>query len=106
MSAWEEAGWWLLLVLGMLGTALHAGLETGLYVLDPVKLEVRAAHGPHREAARRLRAELEQPGRLLATNLVWTLLFSDVAAVGASGLLGGWGYSDSAVIVVNVLVLA
>ncbi len=105
MNPWAEAGWWTLLAAGLLGTALFSGLETGLYFINRVKLEVRAAHGPRRRGARILRRELEHPERLLATNLIGTILFSDLAAAGASELLHGWGYTDLAAIAVNVLVL-
>ena len=105
MSTLEQVGWWLLMLLGLAGTALYSGMETGLYFFDRVKLEVRAAGGPMRRAAGRLKRELEHPERVLATNLVGTIVFSDLAAQGASALLHGWGYSESASIAVNVLVL-
>src|SRR5262249_17825593 len=105
MSRWEEIGWWLLFGVGLMGTALYAGLETGLYFINRVKLEVRAARGPRKAAARVLRAELEHPERLLATNLIRTTVFGGVAATGASELLHAWGYADTSVIAVNVAVL-
>jgi CBS domain containing-hemolysin-like protein len=105
VSAWAEAIWWCAAALGLTGTALYAGMETGLYFINRVKLEVRAERGPMRRAAARLRRELEHPERVLATNLVGTVVFSDLAAQGASALLHAWGYSESAGIAINVLVL-
>ncbi len=105
MSPWQEAGWWALTLAGLLGTGLYAGLETGLYFVNRIKLEVRAVHGPRRRGAMRLRRELEHPERVLATNLIGTILFSDLAATGAAELLHAWGYSDGAAIAVNVAVL-
>ncbi|MSR69122.1 MAG: DUF21 domain-containing protein [Phycisphaerales bacterium] len=61
----------LTIVLGLASLAicgLLAGMETGIYTLNRVRLAVRVAQ-QHR-SAKRLRAEIQHPSRLLATVLV------------------------------------
>ena len=48
---------------GLFLTGLFAGLETGVYTLNRVRLAVREARGER--AAVRLRRELADPGRTL-----------------------------------------
>src|SRR5262249_19276493 len=105
MTPAEQALWWVVLFLGMIGAAIFSGLETGFYRLNRVKLEVRAERGPNRGAARRLKRECAMPQRTLASTLVATIVAGDLAASGASNLLAGAGYSDGAVVLINVAVL-
>lgn len=58
------------LLLGLLGSATFAGLETGVYVLNRVRLELRAAQGS-RQAAR-LAWALGRPQELLTALLAGT----------------------------------
>jgi CBS domain containing-hemolysin-like protein len=105
MTPTEQVMWWVVLLLGMVGAAIYSGLETGFYRLNRVKLEVRAERGPNRRAARRLKSECATPQRTLASTLVATIVAGDLAASGASNLLSGAGYSDGAVVLINVAVL-
>ena len=72
------------LALGLIGSALASGLETGFYVLDPVQL--RHALGGD-TAARRVEQERRQPGRLLALLLLLTNSMNYLATFGLGGLL-------------------
>src|SRR5258705_2185875 len=105
MTSLEQAAWWAIFLLGMVGTAVFAGMETGFYRVNRVKLEVRAERGPMRRAAARLKRELGDPQRTLAATLVATVLFGDLAATGASNLLAAAGYSDGAIVLMNAAVL-
>ena len=89
----------------LIGTALFSGMETGLYFLSRVKLEVRSVHGPRAHAARLLRRELEHPERLLATNLIGTIFFSDLLATAMTELMAARGYSERTIIITNAAVL-
>ena len=73
------------LTLGLIGSALASGLETGFYVLDPVQLRHRALGGD--AAARRVEQERRQPGRLLALLLLLTNSMNYLATFGLGGLL-------------------
>lgn len=55
---------------GVLASALFAGLETGTYVLNKARLELRIAHGDRR--ARRLGRALSRPQDMLAALLIAT----------------------------------
>lgn len=105
MSLLDQALWWAAVVVGLMGTATMSGLETGIYRLNRVKLELRAARGPGLLWARLLKREVDHPERLLATNLVVNIFFGDLAAAGASALLAGWGYSETSIILINAAIL-
>ncbi|HYE03395.1 MAG TPA: CNNM domain-containing protein [Phycisphaerales bacterium] len=101
------AGWVALAVVGIAGSALCSGTETGLYTLNRVRLSVRAAHagpGPGR-AARLLQAEVEHPDRALAALLIANTFFNNLGAVALTGLLAGAGYSEWGLIALEVLIL-
>lgn len=105
MSAAEQVLWWCAFLAGLIGTAVFSGLETGLYFLNRVKLEVRAAHGPRRRAARMLKREIERPQRLLASNLIANAVCGDLAATAASELLAARGYPEGAIVAINAALL-
>jgi CBS domain containing-hemolysin-like protein len=85
-------GWSALMVLGVVMTALYAGLETGIYVLNKIRLDLRAETGSR--PARILRAHLANPSRLLALLLVGTNVANYIATfgVGAMFVLAGAGH--------------
>ncbi len=105
MTALEQAVWWCVVVVALCGTGLLSGLETGIYRLSRVKLEVRAARGPNQASARLLKQETSQPQRLLSANIIANVIFGDLAAMGATHLLAGWGYSEGAIILINAAIL-
>ncbi len=57
-------------IVAILTCGLFSGMETGIYTLNRVRLAARAAK--QSRSAKRLRAELQHPNRLLATLLVGT----------------------------------
>ncbi|NQU76868.1 MAG: DUF21 domain-containing protein [Planctomycetes bacterium] len=58
------------ILLGVAASAIFAGLETGTYVLNKVRLELRSAGPDHR--ARRLSRALARPQELLVSLLIGT----------------------------------
>lgn len=82
-------GWSALMGLGVVMMGLYAGLETGIYVLNKIRLDLRAERGGR--AARILRRHLANPGHLLAVLLVGTNVGGYVAtfAVTAMFVLAG-----------------
>lgn len=70
---------------GLFLTGLFAGLETGVYTLNRVRLAVREARGDR--AAIRLRHELADPGRTLSTLLLGTNVSSYIASYGLAAVL-------------------
>ena len=87
--AW--AVWLAAAVAGMALGSLYGGIETGLYVLNKIRLELRAEAGSR--TARFLRAMLRDPNDLLAALLIGTNLTQYVAtfAITSMFLLAGSG---------------
>jgi len=87
-AAW--AGWLLLAAAGVACCALFAGMETGIYVLNKMRLELRAEAGSR--PARLLRRMLRKPDNLLAVLLIGTNISAYAAtfAVTAMFLLAGY----------------
>jgi len=93
-AAWTTwLGWALLLVVAVGLTALFCGMETGIYVLNKVRLDLRAEAGNRR--ARRMRRMLASPNNLLAVLLIGTNLSSYAAAFAVTTMfvLGGSGHA-------------
>jgi putative hemolysin len=94
MIGWAGAIWvtWTAVLVAATGScALYCGLETGLYVLNKIRLDLRAEAGDRR--ARFLRRMLAVPNRLLAVLLIGTNLSSYAVtfAVTAMFVLAGHG---------------
>lgn len=98
----EAIGFGLLALLAFVATGLFAGSETGVYTLNPVRLAVRAARGD--PAAVRLRRELDNPGRVLATLLIGTNAFSYLASYSLAEILHRFGLTDWTLIAVEAAI--
>ncbi len=103
MNTPEQIAWLALAAAGLVGSAVWSGVETGCYTLNRVRLSVRASGGDR--AAIRLRRSIERPESLLATLLVGNNISNYLGAFGMTALLGGLGYSESKVVLVNTMVL-
>ncbi len=104
MSTIETVGWVALAVVGLCGSALCSGMETGFYALNRVRLAVRAGD-PANRRARALRAEVDQPDRVLATLLISNNLFNYFGVLGLTALLTARGFSETALVVFNALLV-
>ncbi len=87
VAAGELIGWAALLG-GMVFSFLYSGLETGLYSVNKIRLELSAEAGAR--AARRLRRALNAPGGPLGTLLIGNNLANDVASAGMVLVLTAW----------------
>ena len=85
--------------IGVIGSAIFSGLETGLYVLNRVRLAVRAGHGDR--SAARLESELERPDRLLATLLIANNAANYAGSLGVAAILNSFELSATGVVVLN-----
>ena len=72
------------LLLGMVGSAVFAGLETGTYVLNKVRLELRTGQG--HPQARRLSRAMARPQELLIALLIATNVTQYLVAMPAVAL--------------------
>jgi CBS domain containing-hemolysin-like protein len=91
-----------LTVLGLALTGLFAGLETGLYTLNPVRLIVAGSRGS--PAALRLRGHLRAPNRTLIVLLVGTNTASYLGSYGLARLLHDAGLSDQKIIILEAMI--
>lgn len=92
-----------LTVVGVLMSALYSGLETGLYTINKVRLDVRATSGLAN--ARRLLALVNHPTRMLAVLLVCNNIANFLASYGAARILDATSLGTWIVICVNALVM-
>jgi len=100
-----EAAWIAITLLGVVGSALCSGLETGFYSLGRITLGVRAAGDRPDRAARVLAGEVARPEAVLASLLVGNNVFNYLGSLGVAGLLAAAGLGDAAVVAVGALVL-
>jgi len=102
----SDAFWWVALaVFGLAGSAWCSGFETSLYVVNRVRLALRAEASPPDRPARRLRRELDNPDRSITTLLISNNVFNYLGVLGVSSLLEGRGLSSLGVIVINALLV-
>jgi len=90
ISVW--GGWVLAAVCGVVMCAIYCGLETGIYVLNKVRLDLHAEEG--RNSARQLKTMLGRPNNLLAVLLIGTNIsaYLTTFAISAMFLLAGAGH--------------
>lgn len=103
MSTTEQVMWLALAAIGLIGSSIWSGVETGCYTLNRVRLSVRASSGD--PAAVRLRRSIEGPESLLATLLVGNNIANYLGALGTTAFLGGLGYGESKVVLINTMIL-
>ncbi len=96
--------WLSVALLGLFGSALWSGIETGFYCLSRVRLDIRLSDRGD-AAARRVRTELEDPRRLLTTILLGNNVCNYAGTLGVTALLAGAGLPDGLTVVLQVLVL-
>lgn len=94
-----------LVAVGLVGSALWSGFETGIYSLNRVRLTIAARRGHPRAAARLLR-EIDHPDRVLATLLIGTNLFNYLGVLALTTILERFGFSSPALMLIQVLVLS
>ena len=86
-------------IAGLVLSALYSGSETGLYTINRVRLDVRAAAGERR--ARWLQALRARPNRMLAVLLVGNNVANYLGSYGLAWLLEGAGLNAWEGIAVN-----
>ena len=95
---------WLLLVIGgLLLSALFSGIEMGVYTLNRIGLAVRVARGD--KAARVLDAELARPDRVLSTLLIGNNIANYLSSLGITAILASLQFGSVAIVVINTAVL-
>ncbi len=99
----ETSLWALLAFVGMVGSALYSGLETGVYRLNRVRLHLLAHE--HKPQALRLSRMVRNPNRTLGTLLIGNNIANYASSFGITALLEGAGLGDWQVILVVAAIL-
>ncbi|MCE9618669.1 MAG: CNNM domain-containing protein [Planctomycetes bacterium] len=100
-SLWILDAGLLLAALGL--SAMFAGIETGIYTLNRVRLALEV--GRARLAAMRLLEEIRFPNRLLATLLIGNACAHDLGSMAIAHMLEVMGISPLAGIAINACIL-
>ena len=103
MSAAELILWYAAVLLGLAGSAMFSGLETGIYTLNRVRLHV-LAHTPRSNAAV-LERLIDRPNRLLGTLLVGNNIANYAASLAIAALLDQAGYRGWSQVAINAAIL-
>ncbi|MBC8523184.1 DUF21 domain-containing protein [PVC group bacterium] len=90
-------------VVGLFLSALYSGLETGMYTINRIRLDVRAA--AHMPSAVRLKSLIDKPTRMLAVLLVCNNIANYLASYGTARLLDQTSLGPWSSILVNSVCL-
>lgn len=105
MTPAEAAMWWALAAVGLGGSMLCSGMETGLYASSSVRAMIRA-RGPAATASdRTVASALDHPDTALTTLLLFNNGFNYLATLAITALLVSLGLSDAALILLQAAVL-
>lgn len=88
-----EGVWAIAALAGTCFAALYAGMETGIYVLNKIRLDLHAASG--KSAARSLEKMIAKPSNLLVVLLVGTNLSSYLATFAVSAMFAIAGAGEN-----------
>ncbi len=94
MSGWEMTFWIGLSLVNVVMMGIYSGSELGLYVMNKVRLELRASRGE--ASAKRLHRRLQRPNHLLAVLLIGTNIHGYLATFAISTLLLRLGFAHRA----------
>lgn len=89
--------------VGVMMSALYSGLETGLYTINKIRLDVRASTGW--ASAKRIRHLVEKPTRMLAVLLVCNNIANFLASYGAARILESASLNPWMSILINTIVM-
>ena len=105
MSVGETILWWLLAAVGLAGSMLCSGTETGLYATNSVRALVRSRSDNATRADRVVAGAVEKPERSLTTLLLFNNAFNYLATLAITSLLLTLAFSQTALILVQAAVL-
>ncbi|MCB9846349.1 MAG: DUF21 domain-containing protein [Phycisphaeraceae bacterium] len=102
MNAGELILWLGLAAIGLVGSALASGMETGLYASSRARLTVRAQSARGRRARAAL-AHIARPDQSLATLLIANNSFNYLSVLSVTALLTQTSLSETGIVIVNTL---
>ncbi|MDG2095454.1 MAG: CNNM domain-containing protein [Phycisphaerales bacterium] len=93
----------LFVLLGVIGSAIYSGSETGLYTLSRVRLDVKAREGNRR--ARQIEKLIRRPGMMLAVLLLANNICNYLGSYGIASMLDAAGFTPGESVVINAAIL-
>ena len=106
MSTSELVIWWVIVFVGIGGSAVCSGLEVGLYSVNRVLVQIRAAgSGRSSKRARVLEHQIQNPASTLTALLVWNNIFNYVGTLAMTTLITLLGLGDIQVMMVQIVIL-
>ena len=103
MSTTQLIIWYGLIAVGLIGSALFSGLETGVYSLNRVRLHLLAHQGEH--GARAMARMLAKPGAMLAALLVSNNICNNLAASAMAVVFEAYEFSQWQIIGLSLLIV-
>jgi CBS domain containing-hemolysin-like protein len=100
MGTLETLFWATIALVGIAGSALYSGLETGAYRLNRVRLQVRHDRGDPQ--ARVLMPLIQNQALLLSLLLVGNNLMNNLGTSGLAVVLEGAGFTDTQILLITV----
>lgn len=106
MSTPELVIWWVLVLIGIGGSAVCSGLEVGLYSVNRVLVQIRAAgSGLRSKRARLLEHQIQNPASTLTALLVWNNIFNYIGTLAMTTLITLIGLGDIQIMMVQIVIL-
>ena len=93
----------LFVLVGVVGSAIYSGSETGLYTLSRVRLDVKAREGNRR--ARQIEKLIRRPGMMLAVLLLANNICNYLGSYGIAGMLDAAGFTPGESVLINAAIL-
>ena len=93
----------LFVLVGVVGSALYSGAETGLYTLSRVRLDVRASENDRRALS--LKRLVDHPAMMLAVLLLANNICNYLSSYGIAGILDGSGFTPGESVLINAAIL-
>lgn len=104
MTGTETAIWFGVMAVGLIGSALYSGLETGSYAINRVRLQVLDHQND--SAAGVLRRLLAKPAMLLSTLLIGNNVANYMGTASLTLLLERkWEFDEWQIVLLNVLII-
>ncbi len=105
MSTWQWVIHIALAMIGLGGSALFSGIETGFYAISRIRLRLLADQADHSRQARATLDEISHTDRLLATVLIGNNVANYIGVLGVTVLLAGLGVGPVGLVVIQVCAL-
>lgn len=105
MTVPELVFWWLLVFVGIGGSAMCSGLEVGLYTVNRVIVRVRAADKKQGVRARILESQIDNQNSTLTALLIWNNIFNYAGTLAFTTLIATQGFGDTEMILIQIVIL-